>query len=146
MHNWYNLPLQAHSVHDQAYEAAAYWLKQLQPQSVYHYPFPPYQGPPPFPSPWVTSVQPNWLQALLTCPPAPSEPGTIPALLHVKLGIDKHGDNVQDEQVHGLDRISFARQMSCSEQACRCLMPGNKLHLYLQVRLQMLQLMMRMIA
>ena len=39
----------------------------------------------------------------------------------MKLGIDKHGDNVQDEQMHGLDRIPLARQMSCTEQAC-CLL------------------------
>lgn len=91
-------------------------------------------------------MQPNWLPALLSCLPAPSEPGAILALLHVKPGIDKHGDNVQAEQVHGLDRISLARQMSCIEQACRCVMLGNKGHLYLQVRLQMLQLMMRMNA
>ncbi len=120
----------------------------MQPQAVNHCSFSPAPLPIVHPSPQtptVTSVQCNWLQALLSCLPAPSEPGTLLSLLHVKSG-DKHGHNVQVEQVHGLDRISLACQMTCVEQVCHCLMPGSKLHSYLQVRQQMLQLMMRMNA
>jgi len=118
----------------------------MKPQAVYH--APPSSTPPP-PSPDICATQlAVSVVELSACAIRARRTSSITAhrVAHVKLGNNKHEDNVQVEQVHGLHRISVARQMACIQRAVCYLMPVSKAHLSLQVHLQMLQLMMKMIA